>query len=334
MNTKTLTRRDFLLLAAVAATGCGRAAEGTAAEGTAGPGPRTAPGSGGPAPGLAVPGAGLPPGTPWRAGAGEIKPEVKELASRLVETAGSWSAGANDTAALRTRLSAAGFPPALAGSTGALLSEAPAARTQVTYPQYGGLGSGRASVMVTAEQTLVAAAGPARRGFTVDVRLVETGVGWAVQEALPGIPGPEALPLDAAATAVLRDRRIALPAAAAGDIRAGVVDPQVLAMLTALAAEHELAVAVLVSGHPRNVFGTDRVSKHTLGRAVDIWRIDGHPLADPATPPELVSAVMRHAAALGAVEIGGPVDLDGGPGGAYFTDDVHHDHVHFGVRGS
>jgi len=276
----------------------------------------------------------LPAGKPWRAGPGEIHPQLKELASRLVETAGSWSSGAHDTATLRTRLEAAGFAPDLATSTGALLTESRAARTQVTYPQYGGLSEARASVMVAAEQTLVGVTGLTQRGFTVDVRLVQTASGWAVEEALPGTPGPAVQPLDAARTAVLTHRGITLPAAAAADIRAGVVDTQVLAMLTALADEHELTVAVLVTGHPRNVFGTERVSKHILGRAVDIWRIDGHAVADPATPTELVATVMRRAAELGAVEVGGPVDLDGGRGGAYFSDDVHHDHVHIGVRGS
>jgi hypothetical protein len=328
---RSLTRREVLGLVAVLAAGCaGQAQEVTAptgGTGAAGGWSRSVQGSG--------PGYRVPTMTPWQAGPGEVRPQVKELASALVQTAGSWTAGAHTVAALRTRLAAAGFSPDLAGAARPLLAEAPTASVEVTYPQYGGLSGGRASVMVTAIQTLVVDGEPTRRGHTVDVRLVQgaSGASWVVEAVLPGVPAAASLPLTAERRAVLEDERIALPAAAAADIRAGVVDPGILAVLTGLADEHELTVTVLVTGHPREVFGTDRVSKHTLGRAVDIWAIDGHAVADPDTSPDLVASVMRRAAALGATEIGGPVDLDSRRGGTFFTDEVHHDHVHVGVRG-
>ena len=277
----------------------------------------------------------MPSAPPWQAGVGEVRPEIKELAARLVQTAGTWSAGTSSVADLRTRLTDAGFDPALADGAGALLADAPAASLAVTYPQYGGLSGRRASVMVTAEQALVIGGALTRRGHTVDVRLVEgaTGGQWSVQDVLPGVPDPPGAPLEAAARGVLENARITLPDAAAADIRAGLVDRQVLAVLAGLAADHELTVSVFITGHPRNVFGTDRVSKHTLGKAVDIWAIDGQAVVDPDTPRDLVTSVMRRAVSLGAVEVGGPVDLDVRGGGTFFTDQVHQDHVHIAVRG-
>jgi hypothetical protein len=336
---RPVNRREMLVLAALLAAGCGPSApeastppqqEGTGADGTA-PGPT----SGSPS-GPAPPGVTVPAAAPWQAGDGEVLPQVKELAARLVETAGTWTAGASSAADLRTRLADAGFAAALADAAIALQADSPAASLAVIYPQYGGLSGGRASVMVTAEQTLVQGGALTRRGHTVDVRLVAGAPGgqWLVDDVLPGVPGPPGAPVNAAARAVLENARITLPAAAEADIRAGVVDHQVLAVLAGLAADHELTVTVLVSGHPRNVFGTDRVSKHTLGKAVDIWAIDGQAVVDPDTPRDLVTSVMRRAAALGAAEVGGPVDLDARGGGTFFTDQVHQDHVHVGVPGT
>ncbi|MFD7834155.1 hypothetical protein [Streptomyces sp. NPDC059761] len=45
-----------------------------------------------------------------------------------------------------------------------------------------------------------------------------------------------------------------------------------------------MSVSVVRSGHPLNVFGTGRPSDHPVGRAFDVWAVDGHPVVDPATP--------------------------------------------------
>ena len=315
-----VSRREVLALVTLMVTGCGPSAPEM-------PAPR----QGG---GTSLVGR-VPAAASWQAGAGEVRPQLKELASRLAESAGTWTGGAHTAADLRMRLSAAGFAPALARPTGALLADAPEASLVVTYPQYGGLRDGRASVMVTAEQTLVTGDSLARRGLTLDVRLIQRAAdAWTVETVSAGVPRPASLPLDAGRQAVLDDPRITLPAAAAADVRAGVVDSDVLEMLSGLAGEYELTVTVLVTGHPRNVFGTDRISKHTLGRAVDIWRIDGYTVSDPTIPRHLVTSVMRRAAELGATEIGGPVDLDARRGGIFFTDEVHRDHLHLGVPGA
>jgi hypothetical protein len=86
-------------------------------------------------------------------------------------------------------------------------------------------------------------------------------------------------------------------------------------------------VSVVRSGHPIDVFGTTRPSDHPRGRAVDVWRVDGHAVVDPATPAALVDNLMRRAAALGSYNVGGPRQLSGSQ---FFSDRTHRDHVHMG----
>ena len=100
--------------------------------------------------------------------------------------------------------------------------------------------------------------------------------------------------------------------------------------LHGLAAAHVVDVSVVKSGHPLYVFGTNRLSDHPRGHAVDVWAIDGHPVVSPANRP-LVESVMRLGASLGAYQVGGPVDLDGA-GLQYFSDNTHHDHIHLGFH--
>lgn len=183
--------------------------------------------------------------------------------------------------------------------------------------QYGGLLDTSASVLV------VTSAG------TFDVRLVQALPHWRVTEVHPSQPGAPvpAASLTPAATALLAEPRVILPPAAEADVRSGQVHDSVLNVLLALAKEHELAVSVVRSGHPLDVFGTTRPSDHPRGRAVDVWRIDGHAVVDPATPTALVDGLMRRAAALGSYNVGGPRQLSGPQ---FFSDRTHHDHVHMG----
>jgi hypothetical protein len=183
--------------------------------------------------------------------------------------------------------------------------------------QYGGLLDTSASALV------VTSAG------TFDVRLVQAAPRWRVTEIHPSQPGPAIGALSGSATRLLADARVILPPAALADVKSGLVHDTVLEALRALSQDHELTVSVMRSGHPLDVFGTTRPSDHPPGRAVDVWRIDGHPVVDPATPAALVDGVMRRAAALGAYNIGGPRQLSGPQ---FFSDRTHHDHVHLGFR--
>ncbi|MEJ5866870.1 hypothetical protein WDV85_03835 [Pseudokineococcus sp. 5B2Z-1] len=299
----------------------------------------------------------LPAPAPWRAGPGEVRPEVKQAAARAVEVAGTWAgpavgaaaaegpASAEDArlegagAALVARLAAADLlapdadRAALAAALGPLTApEAPTAATAVVHPQYGGLTADAASVMVVARQERRGRQGEAsERGATLDVRLAPSADGsWRVTGVQPPAPRPAGAAPSALALEVLASPRVELPDDAAADVRAGVVGDEALAMLLGLAAAHEVAVSVARTGHPAKVFGTDRLSNHTRGRALDVWRVDGRLVVDPASL-DVVAAAMRAAGAAGATEVGGPVDLDGPAGPAFFSDDLHADHLHLGL---
>ncbi|MFI1179151.1 hypothetical protein ACH4UT_06290 [Streptomyces sp. NPDC020799] len=130
---------------------------------------------------------------------------------------------------------------------------------------------------------------------------------------------------------MLGDHRIGLAPAAEADVRGGGVHTSVLTALLRLAGDYRMEVTVLRSGHPLDVFGTDRPSDHPPGRAVDVWRIDGKAVVDPATPRTLIESFMRDAAAAGSYNVGGPLPLTGGAtANQFFSDDTHHDHVHIG----
>lgn len=186
---------------------------------------------------------------------------------------------------------------------------------QVYDAQYGGLLDTSASVLVV---TSVA---------TYDVRLVQASPRWTVTQVNPSQPGAPVSTLTAAATALLASSRVSLPPAAQADVRSGQVHDSVLNVLLELSQEHELTVSVVRSGHPIDVFGTTRPSDHPRGRAVDVWRIDGNAVVNPATPTALVDNLMRRAAALGSYNVGGPRQLSGSQ---FFSDRTHHDHVHMG----
>ncbi|MEJ5886877.1 hypothetical protein WDZ16_00245 [Pseudokineococcus marinus] len=295
----------------------------------------------------------LPAPAPWRAGPGEVRPEVKQAAARAVEVAGTWAAtapqderGPEDGAglegageALVERLAAADLlaPGAdrtsLAAALGPLVApDALTAATEVVYPQYGGLTADAASVMVVARQERRGRQGEAsQHGATLDVRLSPSPDGaWRVTAVQPPAPRPAGAAPSPLALEVLASPRVELPEDAAADVRAGAVGDEALAVLLGLAAAHEVAVSVARTGHPAEVFGTDRLSNHTRGRALDVWRVDGRLVVDPASL-DVVEAAMRAAGAAGATEVGGPVDLDGPAGPAFFSDDLHADHLHLGL---
>ncbi|MFF1868622.1 hypothetical protein [Kitasatospora herbaricolor] len=279
--------------------------------------------------------AALPAVTPWVPGPGEVAPDVKLRAVQLVEALGTWPAGGQGVAAAGARAAALGLNPALAAQAGPLLPAADRAVVQVVYAQYGGLLADSASVMVVCRQWTAQADGTVTEGgTTVDVRLGRAQPRWTVTELHPADPGPPAAALSAAARAVLTDTRILLPPAALADVTSGAVHDSVLRAMLTLAQTYTFQVTVLRSGHPLDVFGTDRPSDHPQGRGVDVWQIDGRTVADPATDHALVDGFMRAAAAAGSYNVGGPRRLSGGvTANQFFSDDTHHDHVHAGFTG-
>lgn len=276
----------------------------------------------------------LPEERPWIPGPGEIEPEAKIAAVRVVEALGAVDEPADlaiDATGERLRSIAA--DPRLAAAAGVLVPPEAPAVAQIVYPQYGGLTHDKASVMVVARQSWHDASAVLRsRTVTVDVRLAKAESGWVVTALRPVDSAPGARP-DAGspgpAAGLLDDPALDLPDAARAELRAGVVAEPLVRALTELAASHELSITVFAAGHPEEVFGTDRTSNHARGRAVDVWAVDDRPIVDLSLDDPRLLAFLDTVRATGADEIGGPVDLDG-PGGVHFADDLHRDHVHIG----
>ncbi|MFB7006714.1 MULTISPECIES: hypothetical protein [unclassified Streptomyces] len=268
-----------------------------------------------------------PTTTAWRPDRGDVDPDVKLRAVRVVEAIGAWPAGRGGAAAAKKRVAALGAAPSLVDRAGALRPDADRAALQVIDAQYGGIPADSASVLVVCRQWTPGHAG----GTTVDVRLSRARPHWEVTDLHPARPGPAAAALPTEAERVLAEPRIGLPPAAEADIRSGHVHPSVLRALLSLAGTYRMDLGVIRSGHPLYVFGTDRPSDHPPGRAFDVGRIDGHMVVDPATSRRLIESFMRDAAAAGSYNVGGPVRLSGGATAyQFFTDATHHDHVHAG----
>ena len=269
----------------------------------------------------------LPVTTAWSADGNEIEGAVKLVATRMIETLGTWDVAQAGVAAAGARLSALGIDPGLASQAAGLLSGGTAAALQVIDAQYGGLLSSSASVLIPTRQWVIDPSGTqTKRGWTFDVRLSAASPAWRVTAINPSNPGAAAA-VDSLATQVLGSSRIDLPPASRADIASGQVQDSVLRALLTLSKTYTIGVSVIRSGHPLYVFGTTRLSDHPRGRAFDTWRINGVPVVASTTPRSLVTGYMQAAAAAGSYNVGGPYRLSGS---VYFSDQTHHDHVHAG----
>ncbi|MFI5733346.1 hypothetical protein ACIA49_24750 [Kribbella sp. NPDC051587] len=200
---------------------------------------------------------------------------------------------------------------------------------EVIDAQYGGILSSTASVLVPCRVYRISGGRMVTGGTTVDVRLSRSGETWRVTSTHPATPGTAAKMLSPVARQVLANKQIMLPPASIADVESGQVHDSVLTAMLTLAKTYRIGVSVIRSGHPINVFGTDRPSDHPRGRAFDTWEIDGHPVVSPTTSRSLISSYMKAAERAGSYNVGGPVVLSGA---AFFSDQTHHDHVHAGFR--
>lgn len=261
----------------------------------------------------------------------EPEVEVKAAAASFMQTLTTYAAGAGTVEWARSVLTQFGGDPLSAAIAAPLMVSDASSAGQIIYPQFGGLTANSASVMVVLRQHLVGSGGASVVGRTADVRLERRGDAWMVA-SLASV-GDTAAPLSSlaspAALAALADVRLELVDTVRWDLQGGRVDDQVANLLVSLADRYQLAVTTLASGHPYEVFGTDRVSNHTRGRAVDLWAVDGSPIVAYRSTPEQLLSLLEAASAFGVTEIGSPWQLDL-PGS--FTDPVHQDHLHLGFR--
>lgn len=275
------------------------------------------------------PTASLPRTTPYAPDANDVQPAVKLAAARVVEALLAYGAGGAGPTAARARVAATGQDGGLVTQAPGLVGSEAGRVVQVTDAQYGGILAASSSVLVVCRTWELLGGRVVEGGTTVDVRLVAASPRWRVTELHPSAPGAATSALSRAAQQVLASPRITLPSASAADVRSGQVSAPVLTGLLTLAGTFTIGVSVVRSGHPIDVFGTNRRSDHPRGRAVDTQTVDGQAVVAASTPRSLVEAYMRAWAAAGSYNVGGPYLLGGA---TYFSDATHHDHVHAGFR--
>lgn len=265
--------------------------------------------------------------------ANEVAPAAKQLAADIAYDLTNYESDSDHALRLAALGSSSSGPP-LAESSDPLTVPGSWSRGSVIYPQLGGLTADKASVMVVIRQTV--GIGPVPEWSvlrTLDIRLVRIGSEWEFDHLSSAGGAFESIEDLSLAHEVASDVRIDMPDSARLDILSGLVSPTLLEVMSDLADHTDYAVTVLATGHPHNVFETDRQSHHTVGRAVDIYRIGTELVIDGRLDPESQS----HDAAIwmfghpGVVQVGSPWDLDGSGSSRSFTNEVHQDHIHLAV---
>ena len=262
----------------------------------------------------------------------ELEPEAKQLAVDIAYALTTYEAADNHVERLKA-LTGRDDVDQLALVSAPLTHPGYWSRGEVVYPQMGGLANDRASVMVVIRQTVGSGSQAAFSVVrTLDIRLVSGELGWEF-DALDSAGGEfDSLDGLSAAHAVASDPRIVMPDSARLDILAGRISPSLLEVMVDLADQTSYEVVVLATGHPHNVFETDRVSHHTVGQAVDINRIGDRLVIDDRDPDSATRAIVGwlfvHPDVL---QVGSPWDIDGPASSRSFTDAVHLDHIHLAV---
>jgi hypothetical protein len=271
--------------------------------------------------------------------AGEVEADAKQEAARVVEALTTYAPHEDPTSVVARALESTTAALTVDGVVehfGPLLVAGVSSQGRVVYPQLGGLDPHhdprRCSVMVVLDQHLDDGTGRRRVSRCLDVRLRRNHRGsWEV-ESFGDVSGaevaePEGLPEVALAT--LGHPAISVPDSVRWDIYEGVVDHRVLHELVLLADRAPIGVTSCRRGHPEHVFGTGRLSAHSVGRAIDVWFVDG-PVVQQRDPSSTAFALTQDMFRAGRVgNLGSPWHF-GGPARRSFTDPVHQDHLHLG----
>jgi cell wall-associated NlpC family hydrolase len=167
--------------------------------------------------------------------------------------------------------------------------------------------------------------------------------GGAVVEAAAGAPAGSHAPIDPAQfggegtggppdaemQALLQNKNVVLDSTGIADIKAGRIDPRVVAVLTKLSHEHKITVSCMCSDHPKFTTGGS-ISNHHHGRGLDIAAVDGVPVnSSNFDAREIATELQSFDGDIRPNEIGSPWAI-AGPG--YFTDAGHQDHLHVGFK--
>ena len=275
-----------------------------------------------------------PPGVPpYVPGPAEEIPNGKRVAAAVAQAALTYPRGSSPKRLARSlrRFGAKVSPKVLRPAFDAQAR----AWARIVYPQLSGYKGTTMGAMVVAEQ-VVEGEDRGRRTETrvVDVRLLLDGEDWRLDQlaSVGGSPPARRASLSEAARRVLANPRIVLPDSARWDIERGKVDEALLEALQAATERHKLEVAVLISGHPPDVWAAERPSAHSAGLAADIYAVDGRDVIRQRRAGSPAFELTESFLAGGAAQVGSPWSLD--PSGVRsFTDDVHQDHLHLQQSG-
>lgn len=263
----------------------------------------------------------------YKTPSGEVYKNAKVLAGRTVERLTTYPEGTSARALVKR------LPASVRGASGLrerldpLVDQTSRSRGEVIYPQLGGVTPTGASVMVVLRQRRLRPDGGATTETrTVDVRLRRAGGPWRVADivSVGGRRASRPGGVSGAARAVLDNDRIELPDSARWDIYRGGVDERLLRRMDEIAERFRYSVAVLDTGHPKDVFAMNRRSAHSQGYAVDIWKVDGRRVVRQRRQGSRAFTLARSLVAGGATQLGSPWAFGNGS----FTDPVHQDHLH------
>ena len=99
-----------------------------------------------------------------------------------------------------------------------------------------------------------------------------------------------------------------------------------------LADRTDFGVVALASGHPHNVFAKSYASNHTLGRAVDVYRLGGVVVVDGRFDGSFTHETLQWLYEREELhKVGGPWDIDGSLRRS-FSNSVHQDHLHISTK--
>ncbi len=131
---------------------------------------------------------------------------------------------------------------------------------------------------------------------------------------------------------LLESSSITLAPAAATDLRNGIVDARLVALLAWIAERHSIAVAEFRTGHPKFVAGTSKVSNNWFGRATTITAVDGAAVSRASVAARTLWQELRSApSAIRPTEIGAPWADPANP--RFYSGADAQDLIHIGFDG-
>jgi hypothetical protein len=106
---------------------------------------------------------------------------------------------------------------------------------------------------------------------------------------------------------LLDSSSVELAPAAASDLRNGIVDSRLVALLDWLAGHHSIAISEFRTGHGKFVAGTSKISNNWFGRATTITWVDGRAVSPGSDGARALWQDLRTApAAIRPSEVGAP----------------------------